>query len=46
MVDDLVMNNNYPRPDLVTLRLTNYTDNHYTFDKYSVYTCGYSTIEN
>ena len=46
MVDDLVMNNNYPRPDLATLRLTNYTENHYTFDKYSIYTCGYSTIEN
>lgn len=45
MVDDLVMNNNYPRPDLFTLRLTNYAENYYVFDKYRIYTCGCSAIE-
>lgn len=46
MIDDSVMNNNYPRPDLSTLRLTDYNENYYTFDKYCIYTCGCSTIES
>ena len=39
-----LMNNNYPSPYLIILNTVNFLEDSYLYDKYKVYTCGYTIL--
>lgn len=42
--DHSLMNNNYPSPYLITLSAADFLEDSYSYDKYKVYTCGYTIL--
>lgn len=44
MTDSHTMNNNYPRPDVLHLHISDTVDDYYIRQNMKIYTCGYSTI--